>query len=506
MKTIIIGSGISGLTAGAALANAGHQVVIFEQYKQPGGVTASFKKDGYTWDLGQLLIEGLGTDEPLGLILDDLGVAEKISVIKDDRRYVFPDFDLQKPQNYEGTKWRIDRLKKLFPEEIDGLERYWRDYIRFTRLTTTVRRLDQTQGLSKLYTQLSIYIRLVPFLTKIKWSAQQLMEHYFQSTELQCVFISILADFFTPPSKFPGLGVFALNPEAVYEKRMPSELGPGAIQLYHYSIVGGIGTLVGALIDKIINHGGEIRVNSPVSKINISNGQVCGVISNGEAHSADVVIATGGAKETFLHLVDPGYLGPEFTAKVKGLPLMDSIFMLHLGVNFDPTPFLDGAVTYFYGTYDIEEGLEKAKKGFYHEGKDGFVVHVPSLHSQEMTPPGHHAMTIYTVAPDTLINGTWFEQKEEFADALIDYAERYITGLREHIRTCEILTPEDFRSRTYQDHHAFGGLAPVMNTPRVPHKTPVEGLWFIGDQSESGGGINNVVPAAYKVAHKISGA
>jgi phytoene dehydrogenase-like protein len=42
-----------------------------------------------------------------------------------------------------------------------------------------------------------------------------------------------------------------------------------------------------------------------------------------------------------------------------------------------------------------------------------------------------------------------------------------------------------------------------MNSWKIPHKTPVEGLWFIGAQSESGGGINNVIPSSYKVANRI---
>ena len=54
------------------------------------------------------------------------------------------------------------------------------------------------------------------------------------------------------------------------------------------------------------------------------------------------------------------------------------------------------------------------------------------------------------------------------------------------------------------DHHAFGGIKPVLGAWRVPHKTPVEGLWFVGAQSESGGGVNNVIPGAYKTARAIA--
>jgi hypothetical protein len=39
----------------------------------------------------------------------------------------------------------------------------------------------------------------------------------------------------------------------------------------------------------------------------------------------------------------------------------------------------------------------------------------------------------------------------------------------------------------------------------MPHKTSIEGLWFVGAQSASGGGVKNVLPAAHKVAREIGG-
>lgn len=38
---------------------------------------------------------------------------------------------------------------------------------------------------------------------------------------------------------------------------------------------------------------------------------------------------------------------------------------------------------------------------------------------------------------------------------------------------------------------------------RIAHRTPVEGLWFIGAQSESGGGVNSIIPSVYRVAKEI---
>ena len=500
MKIAIIGSGIAGLTAGLTLAKKGCQVEIFEQSARIGGVTGGMEADGFEWDYGQLVVEGFDKHEPLGRILDELGVLEKLQLVHDEREYDFPDFKIRVPEEYGGIHWRMDLLKQMFPEESAGLNAYWKDYVRFTRLVTLGGRME-SEGLG---TKIAFYLTLLPFLPKMNWSAEKLMGHYFKSEKLKCVFMSILADFFTPPSKFPGLGIFTLNGEITFEKRMPTQLARNAEMTRFYSIIGGLKTLIKAMADEIESAGGKINTQCAIEKIVVKDGKACGVIDqNGTLHECDQVIASGGAKELFTKLLPPDCLPDGFTDKVITIPLMDSVFMIHLGVNYDPSDALHTVCTYFYGSYDIEGEVVRAKQGLYHEGAAGFVVHFPSLRSPGMAPKGKHALTIYTICPDILASGDWETDKEKYADKLLEYAEKKMPGLRSHIVSQRVLTPVDFRKLTHLDHHAFGGLAPVMNAWKIPHKTPVQGLWFIGAQSESGGGINNVLPAAYKVAIKI---
>jgi len=296
MNVIIIGSGMAGLTAAAALAKAGHQVSIFEQYPQPGGVTAPYEKEGYRWDLGQLLIEDLGPDEPLGAILAELGVLDKIRVKVDDRRYVFPDFEINKPEKVAGLRWRIDYLKGQFPGDAAGLERYWKDYLRFTSVMIIARRMVKARGIAALYWKARLFLKLLPLLPKKDWSAKRLMDDYFKSEKLKCVFTSILADFFTPPSQFIGLGIFALNPEASFDKRLPRQLAKDTEQLYYYSILGGIHTLVKALVETILAHGGQVYTSRPVAKIILQNGRVSGVVDqSGKQVPAEIVVASASA-------------------------------------------------------------------------------------------------------------------------------------------------------------------------------------------------------------------
>ena len=49
---IVIGSGMGGMAAAAALSRVGKKVLMLEQHRTLGGLTHSFSRDGFTWDVG----------------------------------------------------------------------------------------------------------------------------------------------------------------------------------------------------------------------------------------------------------------------------------------------------------------------------------------------------------------------------------------------------------------------------------------------------------------------
>ncbi len=53
---IVIGSGLGGISAAISLAQAGHQVEIFEKNEKIGGKLNFLEKDGYTFDLGPSIL------------------------------------------------------------------------------------------------------------------------------------------------------------------------------------------------------------------------------------------------------------------------------------------------------------------------------------------------------------------------------------------------------------------------------------------------------------------
>ena len=63
-RVVVIGGGIGGLTAAALLAHRGYEVMAFDQALVPGGCASTFRRQGFTFDVGATQVAGL---EPGGV-------------------------------------------------------------------------------------------------------------------------------------------------------------------------------------------------------------------------------------------------------------------------------------------------------------------------------------------------------------------------------------------------------------------------------------------------------
>ena len=57
--TIVIGSGMGGLTAAAALARCGRRVLVLEQHSVAGGMTQTFERNGFEFATGLHYVGGV---------------------------------------------------------------------------------------------------------------------------------------------------------------------------------------------------------------------------------------------------------------------------------------------------------------------------------------------------------------------------------------------------------------------------------------------------------------
>src|SRR5665648_220560 len=252
MKIVIIGSGMAGLTAGAYLSKEGHSVTVFEQFPTPGGVTATVTQDGYGWDIGPLLVEGFAPGDRGRIILEELGVSEKVPSVHKDRGLSMPEFTLWRPENYQGPYWQRERLKELFPEESKALDSYYRFYDKMIRLMPLNRPAETAQGLAALWLKLQMWFAFQPVKDKVDWNGGQLMDYYFRSPVLKTFFLGIVADFVTAPSEFSALGVPSIHLETAFDKRIPTFPGSRSAQTAYTYILDGCQSLVKAVMGVIL--------------------------------------------------------------------------------------------------------------------------------------------------------------------------------------------------------------------------------------------------------------
>lgn len=494
MKAVIIGSGISGLTSAALLAQAGAEVEVYEQNQNIGGVTAFARKNGYCWEQGPLLLGEFLPGERAYELLQSLGVT--LDTVREDRGIEMPDYNMWHPAEYAGPYWRRERLKELFPEEAKGIDAYYR----FSDDMLLVRYYSHwAEKTGSFVDNMRLFFAWRRVKKYAGLTAEQLMERFFRRSEIRALFTGILADMCAAPSEFQGLGVPLFNIETAFDRRVPLTVKSRQIRGGYCYIRGGVEKLVEALAQKIRDTGGKIHTGVAVEKILVEDGKTAGIrLSDGSTVEADTVVASGGGREVFYDLVGDEHLTDDYREILEAFHPMDAVFMVHLGVDFDPLAYQKAALCYYYKTYDIEGSVKKLRDGIYHEGHDGFLIYVPSAVSPGMAPPGCHAMTIYTICPDTLRDGSWEEKREEYADTLISLAEEHLPGLTDHIREKLIMTPVEYRKMMHLKKCSFGGNAPIMGVPNPPHVTPVDSLYFVGAQSESMGGVAGVMMGAKK--------
>ncbi|OGX11292.1 MAG: hypothetical protein A2351_07615 [Omnitrophica bacterium RIFOXYB12_FULL_50_7] len=125
---IVVGAGASGLTLAYLLALNGRSVLLLEKAPHVGGGLARFKKNGVALDTGFHFTSGLHEGGLLSEMFKVLGIRNKIETVswsdEKSNRYVFE----QDHATYDvpmGVKAFKEKLKSYFPEEINGLDRYF---------------------------------------------------------------------------------------------------------------------------------------------------------------------------------------------------------------------------------------------------------------------------------------------------------------------------------------------------------------------------------------------
>jgi phytoene dehydrogenase-like protein len=471
---IIIGAGHNGLVAAAYLAKRGKKVLVLERRSIIGGslVSESFG-DGFTVDAVQ----------PGGNLRPDIIKDLKLSLPAVTQK---PDLiSLQT----DGSHLLLNAESIKHFSEKDAAR--WSEFVRFMdqaarildiAYSTLMPRLPKKMSLAEGYglLELGLDLRLagrkdmLNFIRALPMTAQELVEEYFESEQVRAAIASVAIHGSTLGPMSAGTGYTLIH----------QWLNRGGLA---HVYVGKAGEITQALANAVRSFGGEIRCDADVKCIQVDMYTCKGVVlASGEELSADIVISAVDPKRTFLSLVGPLNLPPEFVWKTQSIKMRGSVAKIHL--------LTDGNHGIPQGTVVLAPSIKYLEKA-YDAAKYGEISEKPYL---EVTTSGSVVSIHFQFAPYTWKAGDWRLDGKNVEKLAIDTLAEYFPNLQSLISTSHVITPLDLEE-TYgltegDINHGQLMLDQFLFMRPIPgwsnHKTPIDNLYLCGSGVHGGGGVS----------------
>ena len=496
---LVIGSGIGGLVTASQLAAKGAKVLVLERYLIPGGSGGSFRRGGYTFDVGASMIFGFGTKGHTNLLTRALAdVGQHCDTIPDPAQleYHLPGgLNVAVDRDYECF---LADLTARFPHEARGIRAFYDTCAQVFRCLDAMPllSLEDPAYLAKVFFRAPLaclgLARWLPFNVGDVARAHIRDEQLLKFIDMECFCWSVM-----PADRTP-----MINAGMVFSDRHA-----GGINYPK----GGVGVIAAKLVAGLEKHGGAIRYGARVTEVLLENGAAVGVkLASGEELRAQRVVSNATRWDTFAG--DPGGEG------TVARPLVDaahtpaaertwrrryrpspSFLSLHLGIDAAAVP--EG----FHCHHLLLEHWEEI------EAEQGVVfVSMPSLLDASVAPAGRHI--VHTFTPSSmqqwqgLSPSAYRAKKQADAERLIGRLEAILPGLKGAIRHQEIGTPRSHRRFLGRMGGSYGPI-PAMRLPGLLpmpfNRTGVSGLYCVGDSCFPGQGLNAVAFSGFACAHRI---
>jgi phytoene dehydrogenase-like protein len=483
---VVIGGGLSGLTAGALLARAGQKTLVVEANDKAGGYAASIDEGGYRFEPAIHLAMGGNESGPFGpglvhQVLDLLGVVDRCQLVRVDPFYTvrFPGLTLQVDRGRDGY---LGSHLDQFPtqeESLTGLISIW------SNVHTDFLKWPISPTLMDWPTAPVRWPRLVRYLNS---TIDRVTKRFLSDPDLRAVHHALSPAYLgLPPSRASFL---------IWAVMMSSYVEEGA-----FSCIGGFQSLADAIADGLTSHGGELILGRKVIRIEVDSGQAKGVLlDDGRRIRGENVVSTIDARDTFEGLIESEHLPSRWMRRIRTAPLSISIFGLYLGTDLDLTAINPSLETFVMTDWDLEDGFRSEI-----EGKPGNVtVTIPTLADSGLAPDGHHQIIVQGAAPTDpeAVNET------EIASHYLRLAQQVIPDLGNHI-THALGADQGATGPSSLPLHRIGPIYGWDNSPsssairRLPQKTPLKGLYLAGQWTQPGHGVWTVIASGVQAARLI---
>ncbi len=521
---IVVGAGHNGLVTAAYLARSGRRTLVLERRGVVGGASVTeevwpgFRVDTAAHGVGPLnakVVADLALErEGLRLVRPDPGV---FAPQPDDRGLPLsrdPALAAESIRPFsarDAERWPafVERMAKaaavlasihsMPPADPPGAS--VGDLWGLLRATGALRRHGRAELLELL--------RIIPM------SVAELLDEWFESDALKGVLAA---------GGIQGIFQGPMASGTAYVLLHDMAGGGGTVRPTRWAM-GGVGSVTQALAAAARRAGAEIRIGSEVARILANDGKVSGVVLRGSGADdsggeirAPLVVSNADPRGTFLGLVDPLELDPDFVRAVRNLKYRGACAKVNLALAELPDftchpgegPHLGAAISISPSIEYLERAYDDAKYGAL--STEPFVeAFIPSVHDPSLAPAGRHVMSIYVqYAPYRLREGEWdAASSDALADRAISTLARHAPNLEGAILHRQVLSPLDLERRfgltEGNIHHGELTLDQLLFMRPVPgwarYATPISGLYLCGAGTHPGGGVTGT--PGYNAAREI---
>ena len=519
LDVIVIGAGHNGLVTAAYLARAGLRVLVLERRDVVGGACVTEQLwPGYRVSTAAYVSSLLRPE-----IVRDLELARHGFALlpRDPSSFTpFPDgrYLLLGPDR-EMTRREVAKFSERDAAALPRYEAMLERIARFIEPTLLETPPDpwslRPANLLRLGTLGWRFVRLgrdgPQALEILTGAARPILDRWFESEQLKVTLATdaIIGAMASPST--PGTAY------VLFHHVMGECNGVRGVWGY---VRGGMGGISDALAAAARERGAEIRVSSPVARILTRGRRATGVaLEDGTELRARRVVSSADLNITFLKLVDPASLPPEFATAVRQIDYASASLKINVALSELPDfTCLRGAAPgpQHRGTIHIAPTLDYMEQA-YDDAKYGrpsarpiLECTIPSVVDPTVAPPGKHLMSCFVqYAPYALRDGTWDGLKEQFADRCFDLLAEYAPNFRRAVIDRQVLSPLDLeRQFGLTGGNIFQGamtLRQLFFLRPLPgyadYRTPIRGLYLCGAATHPGGGVMGT--CGYNAAREI---
>ncbi len=468
---IVIGSGISGMTAGTILAKHGYKILVLEQCRVLGGLMQIFRRGSCHFPTGIHCLGGLAPGQIMWKYFTYMGVMDHIKPVASESdcfaRLSFPGLEFDIPNGHDTF---ADKLLEKFPGEKTAILQFFED-------------------MKSCVSQFALYNLKEPTGN---------MSSFFQSTTLED-YLNNLTD-----NEELYLILTALNPFYC--------MGPDECPLYiHLLTIDSFlqstwrldeneTTITDAFVNVIGQLGGEIRNNSQVDEILTDNGQTRGVrLTNGEVIASDNVIFTGHPKQ-LLSLCADKQLKPAFRQRIGSTEDTNGMFSVGMEWKGGECPFArHDAFVYLHR----DPAIHYSQKVSRDDSKPQFIyftaVTNPDGESYSVTALCMMTYEELSQWHDTSLNKrpeSYKAMKEKLAKSILSAMNVKWPGSTDFVEIKTTSTPLTVRDYTFSPTgSAYGVKRTVkgLKSTRLSPMTKVKGLYLSGQNIVMSGVLGSMI-------------